>query len=317
MRLGFAGTPEFAVPTLEALLGSRHTVDAVFTQPDRPAGRGQAVHQSAVKRRALERGLSLHQPHNFKAPEAQALLQDLRLDALVVVAYGLILPPAALSAPALGCFNLHASLLPRWRGAAPIQRAILAGDPATGVTVMRMDAYLDTGPLLATRAVDIAPRETAKALHDRLAALGGELIRETMDAIASGRAREAPQPAEGATYAQKIDKAEALIDWRDDALAIDRRVRAFYPWPIAETRLRGVQLRIWGAELPDPESSPQSASANAAPGTVLAISPAGIDVACGNGALRLTRLQLAGRKPLAAAEFVKAQQLAGARFTNP
>ncbi len=316
MQLGFAGTPEFAVPALEALLGSRHSVRAVFTQPDRPAGRGQTLHASAVKRRALELGVTVHQPHTFKSPEAQALLQALSLDALVVVAYGLILPPGALGAPALGCFNIHASLLSRWRGAAPIQRALLAGDARTGVSIMRMQADLDTGPLLASRAIDISPRETWKTLHDRLAVLGGELICETLDAVARGSARETPQPADGVTYAAKIDKAEALIDWAEDAVAIHRRVRAFNPWPIAETTLRGAQLRIWEAELPGPDSCPP-VTAGAATGTVLATSPAGIDVACGRGVLRLTRLQLAGRKALAAGEFIKARPLAGARFANP
>lgn len=315
MKLGFAGTPEFAVPALDALAGTRHALHAVFTQPDRPAGRGQALHAGAVKRRALELGVPVHQPASFKLPEVHALLLGLRLDALIVVAYGLILPPDALSAPALGCFNIHASLLPRWRGAAPIQRALLAGDPMTGVTIMRMEASLDTGPMLASRSIDIGSHDTAKTLHDRLAMLGGELICETVDALAGGNAREAPQAAGGITYAEKINKAEALIDWGDDAIAILRRIRAFYPWPIAETRLHGAQLRIWEAELPAPASP--SATGRCAPGTVLAISHDGIDVACGRGALRLTRLQLAGRKALAAEEFIKAQRLAGARFTGP
>jgi methionyl-tRNA formyltransferase len=315
LKLGFAGTPEFAVAALDALARTRHSLRAVFTQPDRPAGRGRTLHASAVKRRALELGLTVHQPAGFKPPEVQALLLDLRLDVLVVVAYGLILPPAALSAPALGCFNIHASLLPRWRGAAPIQRALLAGDAITGVTIMRMEAGLDTGPMLASRSIDIASRDTAKSLHDRLAMLGGELVCETMDALAAGSAGETPQPAAGVTYAEKINKAEALIDWGDDAIAILRRVRAFYPWPIAETRLQGAQLRVWEAELAAPATP--SATGNCAPGTVLAISHEGVDVACGRGALRLTRLQLAGRKPLAAEEFIKAQRLAGARFTGP
>jgi len=314
LKLGFAGTPEFAVAALDALARTRHSLRAVFTQPDRPAGRGQALHASAVKRRALELGLTVHQPAGFKLPEVQTLLLDLKLDALVVVAYGLILPPDALSAPALGCFNIHASLLPRWRGAAPIQRALLAGDAMTGVTIMRMEAGLDTGPMLASRSIDIASCDTAKTLHDRLAMLGGELICETLDALADGGAGETPQPANGVTYAEKIDKAEALIDWRNDAMAILRRVRAFNPWPIAETRLHGAQLRIWEAVLP--AAAGPAAAGGDAPGTVLALSPEGIDVACGRGALRLTRLQLAGRKPLAAAEFIKAQRLAGARFTG-
>ncbi len=315
MKLGFAGTPEFAVPALEALLRTRHTVHAVFTQPDRPAGRGQALHASAVKRRSLELGLPVHQPVSFKLPETLSVLRALSLDALIVVAYGLLLPPDALSAPALGCFNIHASLLPRWRGAAPIQRALLAGDSTTGVSIMRMEAGLDSGPLLASRAIDIGSRETAKTLNDRLALLGGELICEAMDALACGSAREAPQRTDGVIYAGKIAKTEALIDWQEDAAAIERRVRAFYPSPIAETRLHGAQLRLWEAELAGCGLI-GPASAQAVPGTVIGISPAGIDVACGRGALKLTRLQLAGRKPLAAEEFIKAQRLEGARFTG-
>jgi methionyl-tRNA formyltransferase len=309
LRLGFAGTPEFAVPALDALRTSRHTIEAVFTQPDRPTGRGQALQAGAVKRRALELGLPVHQPQSFKSAEADTLLRELKLDALVVVAYGQILPARVLSLPMLGCFNIHASLLPRWRGAAPIQRALLAGDTTTGVTIMRMEAGLDTGPMLASRTLEIAPRETAGSLHDRLAMLGAALICEALDAVAAGDAEGRPQPRQGVTYAEKITKAEALIDWTEPAGAIDRRVRAFNPRPIAETRLNGAQLRIWEAELLGSEGMAPP------PGTVLATSTAGIDVACGRGALRLTRLQLAGRKPLAAAEFINAQPLAGARFT--
>jgi methionyl-tRNA formyltransferase len=314
LRLGFAGTPEFSVPALDALLRSRHHVAAVFTRTDRPAGRGRNLQLSAVKRHAARAGLELHQPASFKTAEALATLHGLALDALVVVAYGLILPPAALAAPKLGCFNIHASLLPRWRGAAPIQRALLAGDETTGVTIMRMEAGLDTGPMLALRAVPIAERETAGSLHDRLAEAGADLIAPTLDAVANGALHEIPQPEDGVTYAQKIDKAEALIDWRAPAASILRQVRAFNPWPVAETRLHGTQLRIWDAEL-----APASAAgpASAPPGTVLAASADGVDVACGQGTLRLRRLQLAGRKALDAREFVPAQRLAGTRFASP
>jgi methionyl-tRNA formyltransferase len=319
LRLGFAGTPEFAVPALEAL-HKAHRICAVFTQPDRPAGRGQPMHQSPVKARAAEWGLGVHQPADFKSPEALETLRSLDLDALVVVAYGLILPAAALQCPRLGCINIHASLLPRWRGAAPIQRALLAGDPETGVTIMRMEAGLDTGPMLAVRKMDIGVRDTAKTLHDRLARIGAELIGETLDGLARGRVHEVPQPSEGITYAQKISKAEALIDWRQDAPEIWRRVRAFNPWPIAETRLDGVQLRIWDAELCGWEAEMRGGDADmgeSAPGTVIAATQDGIDVACGHGALRIQRLQLAGRKPLAAHEFIRGQRLAGARFAAP
>jgi methionyl-tRNA formyltransferase len=318
LRLGFAGTPQFAIPALEALVRSRHRVVAVFTQPDRPAGRGQTMHLSAVKQHAILHGLAVHQPASFKLADADAILRGLDLDVLVVVAYGLILPSSALAVPRLGCFNIHASLLPRWRGAAPIQRALLAGDGTTGVTIMRMEAGLDSGPTLAAREVGIAERETAGTLHDRLADLGGELIVEVLEAVAHGGARERPQPQSGITYAQKINKAEALIDWGEDAPGILRRVRAFNPWPIAETRLDGAQLRIWDAELAAAEAPVATVPpASAPPGTVVAVSSAGIDVACGHGVLRILRLQLAGRKPLAAQEFIKAQRLAGLRFSSP
>jgi methionyl-tRNA formyltransferase len=309
LRLGFAGTPEFAVPALDALKNA-HRICAVFTQPDRPAGRGQPLHASPVKALATLRGFPVHQPASFKSPEALETLRSLELDALVVVAYGLILPPAALECPKLGCINIHASLLPRWRGAAPIQRAVLAGDSKTGVTIMRMAAGLDTGPMLATREIGIGADDTAKSLHDRLARLGAELIGETLDALQQGRVREVPQPSEGVTYAEKITKAEALIDWRRDAAQISRRVRAFNPWPIAETRLDGAQLRIWEAqplEFPGPDPATEA-------GRVLAATPAGIDVACGRGVLRILRLQLAGRKPLVPREFLKGQRLDGVRF---
>jgi methionyl-tRNA formyltransferase len=322
LRLGFAGTPEFAVPALDALAGSQR-ICAVFTQPDRPAGRGQPLHASPVKTRALELGFGVHQPASFKSPEALESLRALQLDALVVVAYGLILPAAALQCPRLGCINIHASLLPRWRGAAPIQRALLAGDAKTGVTIMRMEAGLDTGPMLAMRSIDIGARDTSKTLHDRLAALGALLIGETLEGLRDGRVAETPQPPDGVTYAEKINKAEGMIDWRQDAEQIGRRIRAFNPWPIAETRLNGAQLRIWDAEIPTPAATPSKHDASGAvpppgdPGTVIAASPEGIDVACGRGVLRVLRLQLAGRKPLTAPEFLKGQRLDGVRFAQP
>lgn len=312
LRLGFAGTPAFAVPALGAL-AKVYQVEAVFTQPDRPAGRGQPLHASPVKVYAIEHGITVHQPAGFKSPEVLETLRGLDLDALVVVAYGLILPPAALQIPRLGCINVHASLLPRWRGAAPIQRAVLAGDKKTGVTIMRMERGLDTGPQLALRELDIGDSDTAGTVHDRLAELGANLIVESLDELRSGRGREVPQPAEGITYAEKISKAEARIDWRQDAVEIWRRVRAFNPWPIAETRFDGGQLRVWDAQMQDCSVTPSSI----APGTVLAATPDGIDVACGNGVVRILRLQLAGRKPLPAREFIKAQRLDGAHFGPP
>lgn len=308
LRLGFAGTPGFAVPALDALTRSQHRVAAVFTKADRASGRGQKLHASPVKARALELGLPVHQPLSFKEPAACAQLADLRLDALVVVAYGLILPKAALAAPSLGCFNIHASLLPRWRGAAPIQRAILAGDGVTGISIMRMEEKLDTGPVLAVETVEIDPLETGGTLHDRLAVIGGELVRKAIDALAAGESVETPQSEEGVTYAEKISKAEALIDWSDDAERVLRKVRAFIPAPIAETRWNGDQLRIWQAK-PALDVSPARG-----PGTVLSASAGGISVACGRGAVCIGRLQLSGRKPVTAAEFVRAHRLDGARF---
>jgi len=318
LRLGFAGTPKFSVPALEALAGSEHAVQAVFTKPDRPAGRGRHVQVSAVKQRALELGLPVLEPASFKSTESIDALQALELDALVVVAYGLILPPTALAAPRLGCFNIHASLLPRWRGAAPIQRALLAGDAATGVTIMRMEAGLDTGPMLAVRAVDIEDRDTGGSLHARLAKLGAGLVRETLDALARGPVPETPQPEVGVTYAHKISKAEAEIDWRADAEEVLRKVRAFNPTPVSQTRWGEQQVRIWEAELAPATSAAAAAPhAAAAPGTVIDAGPSGIDVACGRGALRALRLQLAGRKPMTAAEILNSQRLAGASFSSP
>jgi methionyl-tRNA formyltransferase len=311
LKLGFAGTPDFAVPALERL-AAKHRIGAVFTQPDRPAGRGQTLQMSPVKRRALELGLVVLQPASFKTSEATLALEALQLDALVVVAYGLILPPAALALPRWGCINIHASLLPRWRGAAPIQRAILAGDCETGVTIMRMEAGLDTGPMLASRRERIGLRDTAQTLHDRLASVGAELIDETLLALARGGVNPVPQPALGVTYAEKISKTEAPIQWQQTAGQISRQVRAFNPRPIAETRLNGQQLRIWDAEAVD--SHVAKSADDAPPGTVLAAAQEGIDVACGTGILRVHKLQLQGRNPLSAQEFLRGQRLNGARF---
>jgi methionyl-tRNA formyltransferase len=319
LRLGFAGTPGFAVPALDALARSAHTISAVFTKPDGAAGRGRQLQQSPVKKRALDLGFAVLQPMSFRREESTQMLRALALDALIVVAYGLILPPAALAAPRLGCFNIHASLLPRWRGAAPIQRALLAGDGQTGVSIMRMEEQLDTGPVLAQRAIEIGPLETGGSLHDRLSILGAELIGRTLDALARGAVAEVPQSPTGATYAAKISKAEALLDWTEDAAQLLRRIRAFNPAPIAETRLDGAQVRVWEAELARGTAADFAAAAppaTAAPGSVLRAAPEGIDVACGRGELRILRLQLAGRKPLAAAEFLKAQRLSGARFAS-
>ena len=309
LRIVFAGTPEFAVPPLEALHAAGHHLAAVYTQPDRPAGRGQALTASPVKRRALEFGLPVEQPATLKAEPAVQRLRDYAPDLMVVVAYGLILPQAVLDVPRLGCWNIHASLLPRWRGAAPIQRAILAGDGLTGITIMQMDAGLDTGPMLLVREVPIGPGETAGGLHDRLSRAGAEAIVAAVSEWQAGRLTARPQPGEGATYAAKLRKEEARIDWTLPAAAIERQVRAFNPWPVAETTWDGRQLRIWEAEC-EPAATP----GDAAPGTVLEAGSGRIVVATGDGGLRLRRVQVAGRRAVSAAEFLNAQPLAGARL---
>jgi methionyl-tRNA formyltransferase len=305
LSLIFAGTPEFSVPALEALLASKHRVAAVYTQPDRPAGRGRHVAMSAVKQAALRCELPVEQPASLRDGAALERLSAWSADLMIVVAYGLLLPEAVLRAPRLGCINIHASLLPRWRGAAPIQRAILAGDHATGVTIMQMDAGLDTGPVLLTKETAIHDWETAASLHDRLSQLGAHALLDALEGLESGALSARAQPAEGVTYATKIRKEEASIDWSRAAIEIDRQVRAFNPWPVAETRWQGQQLRIW-------EATPLNATAGAAPGAVIASGDDGVDVATGAGALRLTRLQLPGRKPLSVAEFVHAHRLDGA-----
>ena len=293
------------MPALEALLGSSHRVVAVYTQPDRPAGRGQQVAASAVKQCAVRHALPVEQPATLREPAAVERLQRWSADVMVVAAYGLLLPQSILQTPRLGCINIHASLLPRWRGAAPIQRAIVAGDAESGVTIMQMEAGLDTGPMLLARTVPIGARETAATLHDRLATLGAEALLAALEEIAQGTATPRAQPAEGVTYATKLRKEEATIDWSRSAAEIDRQIRAFDPWPVAETRLHGQQLRVW-------QAIPIDSRASRNPGEVLATSAVGIDVSTGNGVLRLTRVQRAGRKALSAAEFLKAHRLDGA-----
>ena len=301
----FAGTPEFSVPTLAALVESRHRVVAVYTQPDQPAGRGQKLAASPVKQCALRLGLRLEQPPTLRAPAAVQTLIDCNADVMVVVAYGLLLPGAVLAAPRLGCLNIHASLLPRWRGAAPIQRALLAGDAETGITIMQMDTGLDTGPALLASALPIGERETAGDLHDRLATLGPPLLLQALAGLIAGTLHATPQPPTGMCYAQKIRKEEAVLDWSRPAAELDRQVRAFNPWPVAETRLEGEQLRVWEAH-PEPVTPP------APPGSVVACAAEGVLVATGSGALRLTRVQLAGRKAMPASEFSKGRRLDGA-----
>ncbi|HSW34523.1 MAG TPA: methionyl-tRNA formyltransferase [Steroidobacteraceae bacterium] len=307
MRIVFAGTPDFSVPALDALHAAGHEITAVYTQPDRPAGRGQSLNESPVKRRAIELGLPLEQPATLRTTEAAADLAAYRPELMVVVAYGLILPPAILGVPRLGCWNIHASLLPRWRGAAPIQRAILAADTTTGITIMQMDAGLDTGPMLLVRPLPIGARESGGQLHDRLAALGADSIVAAIEQCLAGRLEAVRQPEEGESYAAKIRKQEAVIDWRQSAAQIDRQVRAFNPWPVAETRWQGQQLRIWEAES-------VAADGGVEPGRVLEAKDGRLLVAAGEGALQLRRVQLAGRRAMMPAEFLNAHPLAGARL---
>lgn len=301
MRIVFAGTPEFAVPPLAALCASRHEVVGVLTQPDRPAGRGRKLATSAIKDFALQQGLPIAQPQTLRSAEGRESLVHWQPDVLVVVAYGLILPVEVLSMPRFGCLNIHASLLPRWRGAAPIQRAILAGDEYTGVTLMQMDAGLDTGPMLLQRRVTIGADVDSAALHATLAQVGAEALLETLDGLETGALAAQPQPSSGVTYAAKIDKAEARIDWQRDAIDIARRVRAFRPWPIAETTQRGEQVRIHEAVvIGDAEAG---RAAGTVPGTLLGLRADRLVVACGRDCLGIGVLQRAGRRSVTAREF--------------
>jgi methionyl-tRNA formyltransferase len=304
LNIVYAGTPEFAATALAALLKSEHRISAVYTQPDRPAGRGRKLKASPVKELALEHGIEVRQPESLKDSETQQALAALEPDVMIVAAYGLLLPAEVLAIPRLGCLNIHASLLPRWRGAAPIQRAILSGDAETGVTIMQMDVGLDTGDMLYKLATPITAEDNAQSLHDRLAELGAQAIVEALDAIQAGTLTPEPQDENLANYAKKLNKGEAAIDWQQSAAQIARQVAAFNPWPVAQSQLEEKVLRIWEAEaLPVSSATP--------PGTVIAEGKQGIDVACGEGTLRLKRLQLPGGKPLSAAEFLNARSLDG------
>jgi methionyl-tRNA formyltransferase len=348
LRIAFAGTPDFSVPALEALIGAGYDVVGVLTQPDRPKGRGRQVASGPVKAAALAHGITVSQPLTLKDEAGRAEVAAWRPDVLIVVAYGLILPPAALAIPRLGCLNIHASLLPRWRGAAPIQRAVLAGDAHSGVTIMLMDVGLDTGPMLLKKEVHIGADETGGSLHDRLAMLGGAALLEALEGHATGTLRPIAQPTEGVTYAAKIEKAEALIDWTRDALEIERQVRAFNPWPVAETLLDGEQLRVFeakaqeggGASIPrgggrddahpdstlpygaDPHGADQQVaplSPYAAPivknaGTIVAVRDSALIVQCGRGQLALHQVQRPGRRVVPAADFARGIQLTGRRL---
>ena len=314
MNVVFAGTPEFAQVALAQLLAAGFRVPLVLTQPDRPAGRGLKLNPSPVKTLALEQGITVAQPRSLRldgkfpadAEQARSALQAAGADVLVVAAYGLILPLWLLDLPRLGCINIHGSLLPRWRGAAPIQRAIEAGDEQTGITIMQMDAGLDTGDMLLVESLDIAGADSTASLHERLAPLGGRLIVEALELAACGGLHRTPQPAQGVSYAHKIDKAEAAIDWREPAEVIERRLRAFDPFPGASAKLGETMLKCWRARV---------VAGSGAPGSVLAVGAEGITVACGQGALQLTELQRAGGKRLAAQALLQGMPVvAGAVF---
>ena len=297
LRIVFAGTPGFAVPCLRAA-AERGEVVAVYTQPDRPAGRGRQPAASPVKVEALARGLPVFQPENFKTAAAREQLRALEPDLMVVVAYGLILPQAVLDIPRLGCWNVHASLLPRWRGAAPIQRAIEAGDTQSGVCLMQMEKGLDTGPVLLSQSLPIGASDTGGQLHDRLAELGAQVLADGLGLLRAGiRPVAKPQPAEGVTYAHKLDKAEAKLDWTRPAAELANRVRAFNPWPMAEAVVAGERLRLHGAAALDEAPA-------AAPGTLLRAGRDGLDVACGEGVLRIRVLQRDGGKAITAADYL-------------
>ncbi len=297
-KLIFAGTPDFAVPSLAALISAGYNLCGVYTQPDRPAGRGRQVQPSPVKKLALEQGLAVFQPESLKTPEAQAELAALQADMMIVAAYGLILPPAVLDAPRLGCVNVHASLLPRWRGAAPIHRALLAGDSHTGISIMQMDVGLDTGAVLLTAELPILPDDSGQSLHDRLATLGADTLLKALSKWQ--QLTPQAQDASLATYAHKLDKAEAHLDWTQPAAVLERQVRAFNPYPVAHTELLGVPLRIWQAEaLAEPSEQP--------PGTLVRGNKQGLEIATGEGLLRLLQVQQAGKKILSVADFLNAQ----------
>ncbi|MCS3805426.1 methionyl-tRNA formyltransferase [Chromobacterium alkanivorans] len=304
MKLIFAGTPEFAAAALRELIAAGHEIALVLTQPDRPAGRGMKLKPSPVKEVALEHGLRVEQPASLRNEEAQQMLRDIGAELMVVAAYGLILPQAVLDIPARGCLNIHASLLPRWRGAAPIQRAILAGDAETGITIMQMDVGLDTGDMLSIHPVAIAADETGATLHDKLAVEGARAIVATLARLET--IQPVKQPEAGVTYAQKLSKAEALVDWSLPAEEVARAIRAYNPAPGAHTLLAGEALKLWmaGAE-----------AGQAEPGLVVAADADGVLVGCGAGLVRLTVLQAAGGKRLAARDFVAGRgQLVGARL---
>jgi len=307
MKILFAGTPEFAAVALKALLNTEHELIGVYTQPDRPAGRGRKLTPSAVKQTALEANIDVYQPASLKTEEEQKILADLNADVMVVAAYGLLLPLPVLTAPTYGCVNIHASLLPRWRGAAPIHRAILAGDSETGITIMQMDEGLDTGDMMLKTACTIESDDTSASLHDRLASIGGEAIVSVLTAIEKQDIQTVKQDNAQAVYAHKLKKPEAIIDWTRSAKQLDYQIRAFNPWPVAQCDFNGKVLRLW-------HSSVSATDHQADPGTILSASKQGIEVATGEGVLRILSVQLPGGKAMNAASFINAHDVLGVKL---
>lgn len=299
LKVIYAGTPDFAVSALQALIDSEHEVVAVYTQPDRPAGRGRKLTPSPVKKVALENEIPVYQPLNFKADEDKQALIDLNADLMVVAAYGLILPKAILDAPRLGCINIHASILPRWRGAAPIQRSILAGDKETGITIMQMDIGLDTGDMLSKSVCEINDEMTASQLHDQLMAMGGQALMDVMPAIESQQLEPIKQDESLVTYAEKLQKAEAQIDWQQSAAEIARAVRAFNAWPVSQTTYNDQVMRIWQAKV-------STETTDAEPGRIISVQKKSFLVATGDGVLDVTEIQMPGKKPMPVAAFLNA-----------
>ena len=297
-RIIFAGTPQFAVPSLLALLNSKHQVCAVYTQPDRKAGRGRQLQASPIKQVALENNIDVYQPNKLKKAETLAQLKALKADLMIVVAYGLLLPKIVLETPRLGCLNVHASLLPRWRGAAPIQRALIAGDTMTGITLMQMNEGLDTGAILVTEKCAILPDDTGQILHDRLASLGSQVLGNSIDDIENQIA--IPQDNSQATYAKKLEKQEAQLDWQESAIMLESKIRAFNPWPVAQATLFKQTLRIWAAQALSPTATQEPV------GTIIHCQRDGIDIVTSEGILRVLKVQRAGGKPVSVGDFLNA-----------